>query len=216
MVSKEFLEVTVCRLEAGPLELLKEILLEGYISFSVIKESKINTEILAEKLCDYFATVEVKINRPFAKTIETFMNDIDAIIAPRIARTPQTKKGESAPVNVPRARKYYEKAISDRKKKDMTVQELLDFSRIMFCLYTASMDAEDKSIENFNFSADCIEPNRILDHLKSEEMQIVFPPSKRKRFDLKEKFGSDSCTMVIAAIVLCMIVNERIQGGTQE
>lgn len=40
MVSKDFLEATVCKLDARPLELLKEILLGGYISFSVIKESK--------------------------------------------------------------------------------------------------------------------------------------------------------------------------------
>lgn len=216
MIAKDFLEGTVCKLDAGPLALLKEILLDEYVSFSIVKESKITAEVLAEKLVDYFATVEVKLNRPFGKMIESFMGAIDDVIAPRIAKAPQVKKGETTPVIVPRARKYYEKAVSARKKKDITYREILDFSRVMFCLYTASIDAEDKVIENFNFSSACIEPYETLDHLKSEETQVVFPPSKRKRFDFKEKFGADSCTMVIAAIVICVIVNERNQGGIQE
>ena len=145
---------------------------------------------------------------------EAYLNDMDAIIGHRVAKTPQPKKGDEAAPVTPRARKYYDHALKIKAGKDISVTALLDYARIMLCLYTASMNAEDKGIENLDLSLKCIDPNKILSHMKQEEVQILFPPGKRKRFELKEKYGADACTMVMTAVVLCALINERNQGGT--
>ena len=210
---KEFVQGTVCTLTPPIFELLKEILVGDILSFSIVKSSNISKDLLAEKLFDYFITQGIKTNRSFDKQIETFMGDIDAITSPRIAKTPQPKKGDNTPAAVPRSRKYYEKAISIKGIKQPTLRQLLDYSRYMLCLYTGSMNNTDKPVENFDFSSDCLEPNKILDHMKQEEISIVFPPSKRKRFEFKDKYSSEACTIAITSVVLCAILNEKITEG---
>ena len=212
MKIEEFVEGTVCTMEPSALELLKEILIDEYLSFAILKRGRISAEVLAEKLCDYFSAVGIKTNRTFDRIIEAYMNDTDAITGHRVARTPQPKKGDEASAATPRARKYYEFALKSKGSKDLSVGALLDYARILFCLYTASMSDKDKVIENFDLSLNCIDPNTILAHMKQEEVQILFPPGKKKRFELKEKYGADACTMVMTAIILCALINERNQG----
>lgn len=214
---KEFVEGTVCILSPSTFELLKEMVIGDILTFSIVKNANVSKDLLAEKLCDYFITQGIKTNRSFDKQVEVFMGDIDAITSLRIAKTPQPKKGDNTPVTVPRSRKYYEKALSIKGVKQPALRQLLDYSRYMLCLYTASMNATDKPVENFVFSSDCLEPNRILDHMKQEEISIVFPPSKRKRFEFKDKYSSEACTIVITSVVLCAILNEKItEGQTHE
>lgn len=215
---KEFAENTVCTLNPPAFELLKELTVGDILTFSIVKAPNINKELLAEKLCDYFITQGIKTNRSFDKQVESFMGDIDAITSPRIAKTPPSKKGDNTPAAVPRSRKYYEKAVSIKEIKQPTLRQLLDYARYMLCLYTASMKHADKPVENFDFSSDCLEPNRILDHMKQEEIFPVFQlgvflPSKKKRFEFKDKYSSEACTLVMTSVVLCTILNEKIAEG---
>ena len=64
MVFQEFVENTICQMAPSSFELTKEILLgEKLIAFSIIKPNKAGTDALAEKVCDYFETFEVKGTR---------------------------------------------------------------------------------------------------------------------------------------------------------
>lgn len=93
MVFQEFVENTICQMAPSSFELTKEILLgEKLIEFSVIKPNKAGIDALAEKVCDYFETFEIKANRTFGKQLEAYMNELDAIVAPRIGRAAQPKK----------------------------------------------------------------------------------------------------------------------------
>ena len=212
MLFSEFVENTVCHMDTAFFESVKTKILDtGCISFSVMNPGNISADVFAEKLCDYLEAVEIKNNRPFDKQIESYMNDLDAIVSPRIVKTTPSQKGNNTPPVTPRAYRYYEKAISSKGNKNLTVRQLLDYTRLMMCLYTSSIRNNDKAVENFVFSANCLDLDLILEHLKKEEIFFVIPPNKRKRFELKEKYSSDTCTFVLITVALCAIISERPQ-----
>ncbi len=214
MEIRHFIENTICKLDAYAFGVLKETLVGAYLTFSFLDTEEVNKRVFAEKLDDYFTAVEIRTGRDFDKQIESYMNDLDAITGSRITRAPQAKKGDENPAVVPRSRKYYDKAVSIKRSKNLTVSSLLDYSRIMLCLYTASMLNDDKTVDNFDLSLNCLDPDRILAHMKLEEAQILIPPSRRKRFDLKDRYNSDACTIVITAIALSLLINGRNQEVT--
>ena len=210
----DFAEATICDLNQTVFEALKQLLLGEYISFSVIDHEDVTVDILAEKVCDYFGTLEIKTGKTFEKHIESYLNNLDSIVEPRIAKAPQAKKGDTTPVVVPRSRKYYEKAVAIKEIKKPSMTQLIDFSRIMLCLYTAVNKSEGKPIGNFDYAADCLVPESIVDAMKSEEVSVVFPPSKKKRFDTKELYSEDICTLIMTILILCSIINGIVEGET--
>ena len=209
MVFQEFVENTICQMAPSSFELTKEILLEEkLIAFSVIKPNKAGIDALAEKICDFFETFEIKANRTFSKQIEAYMNELDAIVAPRIGRAAQPKKGDTTPPVVPRARKYYEKYLAYKAYKEISVTQLLDYTRIMMSLYAGSLKHEGEPIENFDYSAKCLDVKTLLDSLRKEETFILIPQNKKKRFELKDKYAIDSCILVMLVIALCSVISE--------
>lgn len=79
----------------------------------------------------------------------------------------------------------------------------------MMSLYTGSIINEGKPIENFDYSAKCLDVNKILENLKKEETFIIIPQNKKKRFEFREKYGIDTCIYVMVVIALCSVVNEK-------
>ena len=105
------------------------MLLGEYIFFSIIDHKAVTKDVLAEKVCDYFDTLEIKTGKTFDKLIETYLNDLDAVVGPHIAKTPQVKKGDTSPIVVPRTRKYYEKVVANKgvRKPSVTYEYCLWF-----------------------------------------------------------------------------------------
>ena len=60
MTYLEFVKATICDLNQSAFEELKKILLGEYISFSIIDHENVTVDILAEKVCDYFNTLEAR------------------------------------------------------------------------------------------------------------------------------------------------------------
>lgn len=212
----DFAEETICNLNEPVFEELKQLLLGEYISFSIIDYENVTKDILAEKVCDYFCALEIKTDKTFDKYIESYMDDLDSIVGPHIAKTPQAKKGDKTPVvdPRPRSRKYYEKAIATKEVKKPSLTQLVDYSRIMMCLYIAAIKNEDKPIDNFDYAAECLVPASIVDAMKSEEVSIKLPPSKKKRFDMKKRYSDDECTLILSILILCFIINGKVEGET--
>ena len=212
MTYKDFIEDTICNLSEPVFEELKQLLLGEYISFSIIDHENVTKDILAEKVCDYFCTLEIKTGKVFDKHIESYMSDLDFIVGSHITKTPQAKKGDKTPVVAPRSRKYYEKAITIKGVKNPSLTQLVDYSRIMMCLYTAAVKNKDNPIDNFNYAAECLAPASIVDAMKSEEISIVHTRLKKKRFDTKELYGDDVCTLILTILILCFIINGKVEG----
>ena len=71
---------------------------------------------------------------------------------------------------------------------------------------------EGKPIDNFDYAADCLVPENLVESMKNEEVSVVFPPSKKKRFDTKELYSDDVCTLILSTVILCSIVNGKVEG----
>lgn len=214
MTYVDFVEGTVCNLSQPVFEMLKQLLLGEYISFSIIDHEDVTQDILAEKVCDYFDILEIKTGKAFDKRLEIYLNDLDSIVGPHIAKTPQAKKDDTTLAVMPRSRKYYEKVVVTKGVKKPSMTQLVDYTRIMMCLYTAACKNEGKPIDNFDYSADCLVPASIVDAMKNEEVSVLFPPSKKKRFDTKEPYSDDVCTLILSILLLCLIINGKVEGET--
>lgn len=209
MEYKEFVAETVGYFEDEALYTTKNTLVGDYLVFSVIEKEEITRDILSEKLCDYFEKVELQTDRSFEKQIRVFMENLDAIVKDFIERIPKQNKKDKTPVETPRARKYYEKAIEIRDSRDNSMEKLIDYSRIMLCLYTAIIDNNHKDIGNFDFSTNCLDQERILAEMKKEKRIIIPIVGSKKKFDIKDLYSLDTCTFVITILMFQTILNER-------
>ena len=213
---RDFIAYAICDLDLSTFADLRDILIDGYITFPFLDKDRITIEILAEKMCDYFASVQQTTGKTYDKQFETYMNDLDSIVGPHIAKSVTSKKNGTDVVETPRARKYYEKALQIKTSKELTFDTIIDYTRIMICLYSAIIANKKETIENFNLSLDCLNLKEINNAMKKEEVSFQippFPPTIKKRFDIKGRYGSDTCTIVVAIIMICSIMNGYNKGG---
>ena len=211
MTHIEFVTQTVLGLDQPAFEELLQLLLGEHISFSIIEIKDVTKEILAEKLCDYFDRLEIETGKSFAKQIEFYIDSWVSIVGPHIAKTQQVKKCDSTLPAVPRSRLYYELAFKIKGNKQPSITQLIDFSRIMVCLYSAVLNNKDEHIKNFDYSLDGLVPYEIVESLKNEDMYNVIPPRK-KRFDTRELYSQDVCTLILSIMILCFIINRKVTG----
>lgn len=211
MESKRFLLSTIGELETPAFEELKKLLIGDYITFATVKPKNVKKSHMAEKLYDYFEMLEVKTGTSFDKELRIYMNNLNDIVEPHIAKAPSAKKGDTQPITVPRARKYYDKAVQIKNKKELTVSQVMDYSRIMLCLYIAIIKSKEYTITNFDYSLDCLYPKLILRCMKQEETSGLIPSSKKPRFNTEELYNNDSCTLIMTAVMLYAIVNRKVE-----
>ena len=207
----ELIKTTVNTLQPDMYEQIKPVLIPEYLSFSIIPEEEITLGILSEKLCDYFEKLELKTGKSFDKYVESYLKDLDSIVERRIEKTPQPKKNDPTPVAVPRARKYYEKAASMKKTRALSTNNLVDYTRIMLCLYTAIIKNGFKEIDNFDFSSDCLNPLDIIGAMKNEQEPVAIKIGKKSKFDIKDIYCSDTCTFILTIVIVYKILNDRVQ-----
>lgn len=205
-----FIDSTVMQLEAESFEELKVVLFNDYLHLTFLNLENLSKELLAEKLSDYFEKVEIKTGKSFDKHLDAYYANLNSIVGSRVESTPKPKKSDPTPVVVPRARKYYDKAM-EIKGQDINVCHLIDFTRLMICLYVSIIKNNRHSISNLDYSADCIVPVDVLNEIKNEDIVVFGKRVSKKKFDISDCYGTDACTLVIATILLYKIVNDRIQ-----
>ena len=186
----DFVVETLGSFDDYTFEMLKKALVGEYLSFSVIKEDKVSKEELSEKVCDYFEKVTIKTGKSFDKLIEAYTKGIDYVVGNKIAKAPKAKKNSQVKEDTPRAAKYYEKALTIKNSRNLSTRNLIDYSRIIFCLYM-----------------EIIKPDAVINGMKMKEDFLIV---KKKYFNIKELYSIDTCTFVIAVILLYTIINERI------
>ena len=211
MTYKEFVKATICNLRQPTLDELKQLLIDEYINFIFIDREDVTGDILAEKVCDYFAILEIKSEKSFDKYLEAYLKGLDAIVRPHIVKGPQNKKADTSSAIIPRARRYYEKVVSIKKKKSASMSEIIDYSRIMMCLYASEIKNKGKLIENFDYAAECLVPEEIIEAMKNEEVSAVRPLPGRKRFDMKELYSEDVCMLILSILILCSIIDGKVE-----
>ncbi len=201
MNRKEFVEYTLFKFEDDLFFELKELFIKReLISFNFYSFDFITKELFAEKLLDYFEKVEINTSKSFEKLLEAYASNLDSVISGKVAK--EHKPNKKNPVHIlPRARRYYDKAISMKKIGDM--QSLVDFSRIMMCLYMEIMSKNGEEIDEINYAFECLDINKIIDSLQKEQNNLL----KLQKFNLKNPYGDDFFTFVLVTIVYYHIKN---------
>lgn len=203
MNRKEFIDSTILKFEDDIFSELKEFFInQGYISFSFYSNNSISKELFAEKLLDYFEKVEINTSKSFDKLIEKYISNLDSVIGNRIAK--EHKPSKKNPVHIlPRARKYYNKAIAI--KKDITSQSLIDYSRIMLCLYAEIIKTNGKEITEINYASECLNIKYITEAMKKEQNSLIKSP----KFSLKDSYNDDYCAFVLLTVMYYYIKNKE-------
>lgn len=217
----QFVNSTINRMDQPSFDAVKKALVGEYLSFSIISEEDITREILSEKVCDYFEKFGIKngfsldkqvdkqIDSQFNSQIDNYLRTWDSIVNPKVRLTPRPRKNGQVPAE-PRARKYYEKAYTIKSSRAPSVRNLIDYSRIMMCLYVAIVENKYKAIEDFDFSIDKLVPDKIIDDLKRYKKEIG--PIRNNKFNLEELYCPDTCFFILVIIMLYTILNDRVVG----
>ncbi len=208
------LKGTVLKMNQETFAQWKDTLVGQYIVFSVIAPDKIDQEIMVEKLYDYFEKAELKNGKPFEKFVEVYFSNLDAIVAGRVAKAPQQRKKDEAPLPMPRARKYYEKA-QEIRKGELNLNGMIDYTRIMMCLYAAIIKNKGKEIQNFDFATSSLKIDDIILAMKEEQDALPFNVIKKKKFNTDDPYGVDVITFILAIILLYKITGENFEGENE-
>lgn len=209
MNSREFVKSTIMTMNKNSFGILKKSIIGEYIFFSVITDSEITKEVLAEKLCDYFEKVKLKTGKDFDKCVSDYLNNLSSIVEGKIVKSSQSNKKNDEKT---RAEKYFDKAKSIKDEGSLSVQQLIDYTRIIMCLYSSAITDKHKVISNFDFSVSNIKPKKVIKAMKKEESEFLI--IKNQRFNTKELYSSDTCTFVIAIILLYKMTENVLQEGT--
>ena len=101
-----------------------------------------------------------------------------------------------------RAQKYYERAISISKSKEVNFQDLMDYTRIMMCLYMAVTKNQSKLISDFDLSKGCLDMDTILTFIHRETVPALGINKRKPRFDFHNPYSMDSCILLILTLLL--------------
>ena len=92
MDHKDFIRETIAAFDNESFQSVKRSLVGEYFIFYFVEDSFITKELLADKACDYFETVEQKSFKSFDKLITSYANDLRTIIERRVAETPRQRR----------------------------------------------------------------------------------------------------------------------------
>jgi len=205
---QDFIGYTVKGLDDKLIDVLKEKLSGEYLTFHFVDSSKISKWGFCEKMVDYFEKVEIKTGDDFSKLLIGFVSNLEEVVKRYIPKEPSTKKGEPVPA-IPRSLKYYKHALEIKSSRSLTLKQIVDYSRIMLCLYMGTINNGMKSVNDYMFSTDRLNLDKIINALKAEKAGGI---RKKSLFNLEDLYCSDTATFIITMIMYCHIKNLEIEG----
>lgn len=209
MESTEFIKESIATLGRAWYGELKAKILGEYLKFSFLNEEEISLSIFSEKINDYFEKLSLKTGSNFESIIKQYLSSWDTLVGKYIAREQVTKKNE-APLPLPRSRKYYNYAMEIRRTRSITMRQLVDYSRIMMCLYSSVIDSNNEVIDDFDYSANFISLEKMIACMKEEKSSAIM--FKKKQFDIEDLYGLDTGTFIITMIMYCFIKDNQVEG----
>ncbi|NQG18841.1 hypothetical protein HO710_02415 [Streptococcus suis] len=152
MKYNDFINETIMDFGSIEFKNIKALLIGEYIQFSFLEDNRIDQYIFSEKLCDYLEKLELKTKIPFQKHLVYYSIFLDKLVTNKIAKAPKGNLKAMAPHLIPRARRYYEKAKASGKKGLHSAPQLIDYCRVMLCLYNSALQSDTKLLETINLS----------------------------------------------------------------
>lgn len=152
MKYNDFINETIMDFGSIEFKHIKALLIGEFLQFSFLEEDTIDQYIFSEKLCDYFEKLELKTKLSFQKHLVNYSIFLDKLVSNKIAKAPKGNKQVMDPQLIPRSRRYYEKAKANGKKGLHSVPQLIDYCRVMLCLYNSALQSNTKLLETINLS----------------------------------------------------------------
>ena len=227
----ELVRESIGNLSKPLFEEAKNTIVDGYIKLSIMKKEEITPSVLSEKVCDYIEKVLIQNGTPFEQLLKEYYSVFDSIVKGKI----KSLAGSDGKGKKTRAGKYYDKACTIRKGP-LTIQNLMDYTRIMMCLYMRIIETKkDYPIENFNYSSECLHLPEMLDSLRSEEADRIKNLKdeairwirnsyredlrtdykaawSKNQFSTDNPFSRDNCILVIMILLYCCIKSKEVTG----
>lgn len=198
-------------------EEMKSMLLEKYITFSIVSNEKITKEMVCEKLCDYIEKTLIKTDKSFDSLMNKYMDALEDLVKDYLENpSGEDENGKSVSLDS-RATKYFKQAEQKRKDKDHPFVGLEDFSRVMFCLYTAIIKNKRQPIQDFEYAFSCVKCQSLINAMESEEIKEkrifnIKVADSTKRFNLKKKYNIDSFIMVMTIMMYYHLKNKEVRS----
>ncbi|HFI0234569.1 hypothetical protein HCC70_04360 [Streptococcus suis] len=208
---KDFINNTIMDFSTKEFQNVKKLLIGEYLQFNFLENNQIDKLIFSEKLYDYLEKLELKTKIPFQKHLVYYSIFLDKLVSNKIAKAPKGNKKVMDPPLIPRARRYYDKAKVAGKKQFHSVHQLIDYCRVMFCLYNSALQSDSKQLENFDLSIDALSIEQIILNMKQEQ-------AKKLNFQVAEFFSmngiysSEVFYLIMTIIVYCKLMESKIQG----
>lgn len=198
-------------------EEMKSILLEKYISFSIMDDEKITKEMLCEKLCDYIEKVLSISNKSFEKLVNDYMDNIGDLVKEHLSKvcTAKDAKGKER-YEDSRAIKYFKQVQRKREDKENLLISFEDYSRIVICLYAEIIRNKYQSITDFDFSFEHIECHTIINAIETEgikEKHVLNLKLSNARKKFKgDKYSKNSFVLIMVIIMIYYLKNKAVKG----
>ncbi|MFH0374034.1 hypothetical protein [Streptococcus sp. A22] len=211
MKYNDFIKETIMDFSSIEFKNIKALLIGEYIQFSFLEDNRIDQYIFSEKLCDYLEKLELKTKIPFQKHLVYYSIFLDKLVSNKIAKAPKGNKQVIDPQLIPRSRRYYEKAKANGKKGLHSVPQLIDYCRVMLCLYNSALQSDTKLLETINLSIDALSIEQIILNMKQEQ-------AKKLNYQVAEFFSkngvysSEVFYLIMTIIVYCELKNSKNQG----
>lgn len=204
-------------LEDDLFEEMKSMLLEKYISFSIVSNDRITKEMVCEKLCDYIEKTLIKTDKTFDSLINKYMDSFNDLVKDYLENLSEIDEAGKSNSIDSRATKFYKQAEKRRKDKERPLIGLEDYSRIMFCLYTEIIKNKRQPIQDFEYAFSCVKCQALVNSLESEEVEEkrifnIKVADSTKRFNLKKKYNVDSFIMVMTIMMFYHLKSKEVRS----
>ena len=199
MKKNDFIESTIMKLGEKNFEELKGKLVGEYIKLIYLDADKVDKTIFSEKLTDWFYRISFKTGDGFQDFFKKYISDWDNVVDDRIIKE---SKRDGDTVTLSRAKRLYDRAMTIKKTEEMTFEQAVDYSRMMMTLYMAIINNNMDDIEDFEYSFDGIDIDRIIEMLKKEK-KAINPFMKTDRFNDKD-------TSFVIATILYYYIKDRV------
>lgn len=209
MNRKTFVKKTISTLKPARFKRLKDILDSArYIPFDFVEHEKIDENVFEEKVSDFFEKVELLAGgKNFNYIIDQYVSVLDSLVKDYIDGASRSIIGGTSTES--RAKKYYDEANALKKAGLYSFDDLLDYSRLMLCLYMAVINNKHKTVSNFEYSSECLVGTDIMESLRNEKISTIL--GEKNRFDTKGAYSIDRCTFIMVIIMYQYIKSNEVE-----
>lgn len=203
MNSIDFINQTVYVYNEDCIHNLKEKFIGKYIFFNIINERDVSKKIFSEKVVDYIEKIELKTGDLFSIHLKKYIDNLNSLVKNYL-------------IEGSRAKRYFNYACQKIDIEEIDLEKIVDFTRIILCLYSKIIEEGYSDIDNFDFAINSIDLNMILSAMEDEKIPevdfVVFNLGTKKKFDFDDIYSSDALTFTLIIILYYYLVNFKARG----